>query len=146
MGRQGNIPFELVRKHAGVTLREPEFVDAISRSLQEGRFLVLLAGDGIREGVQSLTELLNRSATKAFSFGLIEVALYRFGKNRFAIQPRLLAETEVVTRQMTIVNMKGGSNAIILEEVGDEPETAGAKALTANKGICARGGSRSLTT
>ena len=46
VGRQGNIPFELVRKHAGVTLREPEFVDAVSRSLQEGRFLVLLALGG----------------------------------------------------------------------------------------------------
>src|SRR5258707_9041442 len=49
VGRQGNIPFELVRKHTGAALREQQFVDAVSRSLREGRFLVLLAGDGIRE-------------------------------------------------------------------------------------------------
>jgi hypothetical protein len=122
IGKQGNIPFELVRKHAGLTLREPEFVDAVSRLLREGRFLVLLAGDGIREGVQSLTELLNRRATKAFSFGLIEVALYQFGKNRFALQPRVLAETEIVTRRMTIVNMKGGT-----------PQMAREKAASAGK-------------
>jgi hypothetical protein len=133
VGRQGNIPFELVRKHSGGNLREREFVDAVSRSLREGRFLVLLAGDGIREGVQSLTELVNRNATKAFSFGLIEVALYQFGKNRFALQPRVLAETEVVTRQMTIVNMKGGTDAVIVEDAGVEPEIAGDKAMSANK-------------
>jgi hypothetical protein len=70
-----------VRKRAGGKLKEQDFVDAVSRLLREGRFLVLLAGDGIREGVQSLTELVNRNATKAFTFGLIEVALYRFAKN-----------------------------------------------------------------
>jgi hypothetical protein len=129
LGRQGNIPFELVRKHTGTNLREPEFVDAVSRSLREGRFLVLLAGDGIREGVQSFTELVNRSATKAFTFGLIEVALYRFEKTRFAIQPRVLVETEVVTRQMTIANMKGGGADVVIEDdVHAEPKIAGEKA------------------
>src|SRR5262249_24900593 len=101
------------------------FVDAVSRSLRDGRFLILIAGDGIREGVQSLTDLVNRSATKAFSFGLIEVALYRFGKRRFAIQPRVLAETEVVTRHMTIVNMKGEADSVVVEDVGDEIEMPG---------------------
>ena len=33
-------------------------------------------------GVQSLTEHWNRNPTKALSFGLIEVAIYHFGKNR----------------------------------------------------------------
>jgi len=122
VGKHGNLPFELVRKHTGVKLKEPDFVDAVSRSLREGRFLVLLAGDGIREGVQSLTELVNRNATKAFTFGLIEVALYQFGKTRFAIQPRVLAQTEVVKRHMTIVNMKGGADSVIIEDVDDESE------------------------
>lgn len=123
LGRQGNIPFELLRKHGGTRLNEPEFVDAVGRCLREGRILALLAGDGIREGVQSLTELVNRNATKAFTFGLIEVALYRFDRNRFAIQPRVLAETEVVTRQMTILNMKGSTDPIVIEDTASEPET-----------------------
>jgi hypothetical protein len=106
-GMQGNAPFERVRKATGTRVREQEFVDAVSRSLWEGRFLVLIAGDGIREGAQSLTELINRSTTKSFSLGLIEVALYRFGKGRFAIQPRLLAKTEIITRQVMIMNVNG---------------------------------------
>jgi len=133
LGRKGNNPFELVRKHVGGTLREQDFIDAVSRSLQEGRFLVLVAGDGIREGVQSITELVTRNPTKAFVFGLIEVALYRFGNDRFTIQPRILAQTEVVTRHMTILNMKGGNDAVILEDAGNEPKNGREKALSANK-------------
>ena len=133
VGRQGNIPFELVRKHTGAALREQQFVDAVSRSLREGRFLVLLAGDGIREGVQSLTELVNRSATRAFTFGLVEVALYRFGKNRFAIQPRVLAKTETVTRQMTFVNMKGGGDSYIIEDGSEEGEAIEREVQTGKK-------------
>jgi hypothetical protein len=48
VGQQGNLPFDLVRKRAGIKLKEQDFVDAVSRSLREGRFLILLAGDGIR--------------------------------------------------------------------------------------------------
>jgi hypothetical protein len=103
--RHGNIPFEVVRDHTTARIREPEFIDAVSRSLREGRFLILLVGDGIREGIQSLTELVNRNATKAFTFGIVEFATYRFGKNRFAVQPRILAETEMLMRHLTIVNM-----------------------------------------
>jgi hypothetical protein len=115
--RPGNMLFELVRKVAGIELKEPQFLDSVSRSLKEGRFLILIAGDGIREGLQSLTELVSRGASKAFTFGLIEVALYRFGKKRFAIQPRVLARTEIVTRHMTILDVKGDLS------VGLEDET-----------------------
>jgi hypothetical protein len=81
----------------------------------------LIAGDGIREGLQSIAELVNRNAAKAFSFGIIEVALYRFGKDEFAIQSRLLAETEVITRQVTLVSIKGDRNLVPVDEP-NEPE------------------------
>jgi hypothetical protein len=63
VGKQGNIPFDAVQKHTRGRLREQEFVDAVSRSLREGWLLVLIAGDGIREGTQSLTEFVNRNPT-----------------------------------------------------------------------------------
>jgi hypothetical protein len=125
LGSQGNIPFELAQKQADGKLREQEFGDSVSRSLREGRLLVLIAGDGIREGIQSLTELVNRSSTKAFTFGLIEVALYEFGRGRFAIQPRVLAETEVITRQVTVLNMPNGTGAILDDSFVDEAEMSG---------------------
>jgi hypothetical protein len=79
-----------------------------------------LAGDGIREGVQSLTELVNRNATKAFTFGVIECAIYRFAKNQFALQPRVLAETEMLMRTLTVVNITGDTRTIAVEEVDDD--------------------------
>ena len=89
----------------------------MEKSRREGRFLILLVGDGIREGIQSLTELVNRNATKAFTFGIVEFATYRFGKDRFAVQPRILAETEMLMRHLTIVNM----NAV--EDTDEQEQT-----------------------
>lgn len=134
LGRRGNIPFEQVRKHTGGTLREQEFIDAVSRSLREGRFLILIVGDGIREGVQSLTELVNRNASKSFVFGLIEVALYRFGKNRFALQPRVLAETEILTRQVTIMSINGEAHAVSANDDTDQQDVVRARKLRGGKG------------
>jgi hypothetical protein len=134
LGRKGNNAFELVRKHTNGTLREQEFVDTVSRSLREGRLLILIAGDGIREGVQSITELVNRDATMAFVFGLIEVALYRFGKNRFAIQPRVLADTEVVKRQVMIMNISGQAHTVPADDDTDEQDVTKARTLRGGKG------------
>ena len=132
LGKRGNVPFELVRSQSGAAVTEPEFVDAVSRALREGRILVLIAGEGIREGVQSLTELINRSATKAFSFGLIEVAIYQFEKGRFAIQPRVLAQTEIITRHIAILG-RDGETAVALEET-ESIEPVKAKPIGAGKG------------
>jgi hypothetical protein len=133
LDKRGNIPFEVVRDRARTRVNEREFVDAVSRSLREGRFLVLIAGDGIREGVQSLTDLVNRSATKAFSFGLIEIAIYRFANDRLIVQPRVLAETEVIERRMTIITMDGATNPIVVEDVVEESEALGRPESTRNK-------------
>jgi hypothetical protein len=133
LDKRGNIPFEVVRDRARTRVNEREFVDAVSRSLREGRFLVLIAGDGVREGVQSLTDLVNRSATKAFSFGLIEIAIYRFANDRLIVQPRVLAETEVIERRMTIITMDGATNPIVVEDVVEESEALGRPESTRNK-------------
>src|SRR5579885_2088716 len=133
LDKRGNIPFEMVRERRGTRVGERDFVDAVSRSLREGRFLVLIAGDGIREGVQSLTDLVNRRATKAFSFGLIEVALYRFGNDRFVVQPRVLAETELIERRMTIVSMGSAARPVIIEDVEEESEPTGERRLSGKK-------------
>ena len=69
-----------MRSYNGIAIREQQFVDAVSRSLREGRILVLLAGDGIREGVHLLTELVNRSATRAFTFLLVAGGALPIGK------------------------------------------------------------------
>lgn len=126
-GKQGNVPFEAVRKHCGDDVNECEFIDAVGRSLREGRFLVLIAGDEIREGVQSLTELVSSNATKAFSFGLLEVAIYQFSGGRLAIQPRVLLETEVIERQFIVVQSAGGVDVVVEGSEESAAESEGPK-------------------
>ena len=76
-GRHGNVPFEKALAR-NPELNEQQFVDDTTRAMRSGRFLLIIAGDGIREDVRGMTELINRNAASAFSFALVEVALYGF--------------------------------------------------------------------
>jgi len=131
IGYKGNIPYEVAQSRGGSKLSETKFAEVAAQSLREGRFLVLLVGDGLREGVRSLTELVSRPATKAFSFGLVEVALFKFVGKQIAVLPRVLARPEVIVRHATVINMRDG--AMVVEETDGAPNkrkelTAGSKA------------------
>jgi hypothetical protein len=117
-GRQGNIPFELARA-VNPTLVEHQFADSVVRTMRSGRFLLLIAGDGIREDVGALAELINRNAALGFSFGLVEVGLYDLGDDGMMIQPRVTARTHVFERNVVIYQTNG---AVEVEEVGSEQE------------------------
>lgn len=100
---QGNALFALAQA-AGGTLAEAEFVDRVSRDLAAGRFLLLIAGDGITEGTRRIGEYLRDQPGLAFDFGLIEFAEYRApradGTEQVIIQPRILAQTAVIERHV----------------------------------------------
>jgi hypothetical protein len=134
LGKKGNVPYEVVREHTRNGIKEAEFVDAVSRTLREGRVLVLIAGEGIREGVQALAELINRNATNAFSFGLVEIALYRFSNGRLTIQPRILAQTEILTRQVTVTNNKGAVFGSALSDNIEEDASGPTRRAIGGKG------------
>jgi hypothetical protein len=88
------------------------FIDAVSQSLNTGRFLLLIAGDGIRPALQQIADLLNRTAL-GFSLGLIEMAFYGHADaGPYYVQPRILMRTETVTRTVFILADKGGKLAI----------------------------------
>ena len=50
------------------------------------------------EDVSGIAELINRNAASAFSFALVEVALYGFADSSLAIQPRVIAKTQIIER------------------------------------------------
>jgi len=108
-GRTGNTPYELVKtRHPDLV--EHEFVDAAAADLRSGRFLLLIAGDGIREDVGALSDLINNNAAMGFSFGLVEVALYGFGDGSLAIQPRAVAKTRIIERTVVVLRDPGGAS------------------------------------
>lgn len=82
------------------------FIDTVSRGLTNGRFLLLIVGDGIQEGVEHLAEVLARTPHLSFSLALVEMAMFRTGTGAddYLIQPRTLARTREIVR--AIVELK----------------------------------------
>ena len=70
-----NALFDIVRAQHD-TLDEATFVDDVARSLTSGRFLLIVVGDGIREGVERIADYLNQSAGIRITFGLVELAIF----------------------------------------------------------------------
>ena len=78
---------------------EHNFIDAVSRNLRRGRFLLLLVGDGIHEGVETMTEFLQQHAGLHFTLGLnVEMAVFQGVESDVLVQPRILAHTTMIQR------------------------------------------------
>ncbi|WP_166802169.1 hypothetical protein [Microvirga pakistanensis] len=135
--RHGNIPFEFA-KAVNPTLVEHQFADAVVRTMRSGRILLLIAGDGIREDVGALAKLINRNAALGFSFGLVEVELYDLGDDGLAIQPRVIARTDVFERNIVIYQADG---SVGVEEIGSEDEPERGPSANPGKKAGGQGGS-----
>ena len=91
-------------------LSEAQFVDAVSRNLRLGRMLLLIVGDGIREGTETLAEYLQLHAGFHFTLALVEMPVYRLPVDGFVIHPRILARTLNIERG--IVRFADGSASV----------------------------------
>jgi hypothetical protein len=116
----GNPLLELVRA-ANPSVDEADFNDALTRNLRRGRFLLLIVGDGIREGVEAIAEYLEAHAGLHFSLGLIELPIYNMPDGSRLAVPRVLLRTKVITRK--IVELPDN---YVLIDVDDQIEEAGA--------------------
>ncbi|BBQ00933.1 hypothetical protein BSFA1_60610 (plasmid) [Burkholderia sp. SFA1] len=103
--RDGNPLLDIVHA-ADPNIDEIEFNDALTKNLRRGRFLLLIVGDGIREGVEALAEYLQAHAGLHFSLGLVEMPVYRMPDGGRLIVPRVLARTTLITR--TVVTLPEG--------------------------------------
>lgn len=104
---QGDGIQEAVRQ-GNEDLDEAAFIDAVSKNLKRGRFLVLIVGDGIREGVEDITKFLQRHVGLDFTFGLVELSVFKvMGKDEYFVQPRILANSCTIERAVIRVDEKG---------------------------------------
>ncbi len=60
---------------------ESRFVDLVHKNLSTGRFLLLIVGDGIRQDLERILDLLQQQTRLHFTFGLVELQLYRKGED-----------------------------------------------------------------
>lgn len=117
LGRQGNAVLDLVRA-ADPSVDESAFNDALSLNLRRGRFLLLIVGDGIREGVEAIAEYLQRHAGLHFSLGLVEMPVYVLPNGDRLVVPRVLVRTVTVTRHVVAVP----EGHAVAETVADGPD------------------------
>jgi hypothetical protein len=89
---------------------EASFVDAVSRNLRRGRFLLLIAGDGIQESAEQLAEFLQRHVSLQFTLSLVELAVWSLpGDRAVLVQPRILARTVQIER--AVIRSDAGPSA-----------------------------------
>jgi hypothetical protein len=102
LGRGPGALLDLVRA-ADPTLDETQFNDALTANLRRGRFLLLIVGDGIREGVENIAAYLEAHAGLHFSFGLVEMPIYLLPDGGRLVAPRVLVHTKVITRTVVLL-------------------------------------------
>lgn len=97
LGKKGNALFELVAAQYP-DIDEGQFVDEVQQSLKQGRFLLLILGDGIREGAAAIADFIGSVGSLEFTFGLVELAMYENPAIGMVVQPRVIAKTVEMER------------------------------------------------
>jgi hypothetical protein len=115
--------FELVQQHDPLT-GEAEFVEALSRNLARGRAVIAVVGDGIRDDIAPLAELLQSHAGQRFTFALVELGVFEAPESHVRlVVPSVLAKTVMIERG--VVRLENDS--IRVESVRASPaQTVGA--------------------
>jgi hypothetical protein len=93
---------------AGSDLSQSTFVDAVSRNLQQGRFVLLIVADGIHSSLESITNFVQRHMTLHFRLALVDLAVYESGLSGggYFVQPRVVMKTTNIAR--TIITLEPG--------------------------------------
>lgn len=106
-------------------LSEPKFVDAVTRNLQRGRFLLLVVGDGIREDAVDLMGVLQGSPGLRFTLALLELRLYAMPDNDdLLVVPTIVARTQEIAR--TVIDIRGDHNGYHVSTHNATPALASA--------------------
>lgn len=98
--------YEILSAHLSTPPDEATFVDRVARNLREGRFLLLVLGDGIREEMAALAGYLMQHSLR-YAFGMVEIRLFKLPDGSHLALPRVLAKTQTIERHVTVVTTQG---------------------------------------
>jgi hypothetical protein len=99
LNRKGNSLFEIAKgQYPDQTLPEADFVDAVSRNLSHGKFLLLIVGDGIREGTAAIRDFISSSGNLMFTLSMVELSLYKMAEAGILVVPKILLKTVEISR------------------------------------------------
>ena len=92
--RKGNTLYKIVQEnHSDLLPSESDFVDSVSRNLSRGKFLLLIVGDGMREGAIGISEFLSGASHLHFAFAMVELSLYQGDGIGTLILPKTIVKT-----------------------------------------------------
>jgi hypothetical protein len=116
----------LVAAHAHESFDEATFIDAVTLNLRRGRAIVAVVGDGIREDIAPLAELLQSHAGHRFVFALIELGVYETPVAGVRlINPSILAQTTLIERG--VVQVDDGAGSAVPRILVQPPATIGSR-------------------
>jgi hypothetical protein len=101
---------------------ETEFIDAVSRNLERGRAIIAVLGDGIREDIIPLANLLQSHAGHRFTFALVELAIYETPATGVRlVVPSVLAQTMLIERGVVRIEGDGQVGLRVIVEPASLP-------------------------
>jgi len=120
---EGNTLFEFMRRNHP-ELDEHTWVDQVSRNLAQGRFLFIVAGDGIHEGVVAITEQLHAALGSASTSAWSKSRCSRSTPTMLSFSRGLLARTVTVERSVVRIEEGVAARAAVLDADEDASERA----------------------
>lgn len=105
----GNNPlYEIISRETPAAHEEATFVDRVVRNMREGRFLLLVLGDGVREGMADLANYLMYHSLR-YEFGIVQIRLLTLPDGSVLALPDTLAKAQMIERHVTVVNVADAS-------------------------------------
>lgn len=115
--------YELVKAvYPTLALEEAAFHDEVQKCLNNAEFLLFIVGDGIRENLENMADLLYRPQMH-FKLGLVEIQIYESPviSQRLVI-PNLVAHSTEIKR--TLIKVEGGGKATVSVNIEEHPTPA----------------------
>jgi hypothetical protein len=97
-----NALYEIASRAVPDALEETAFVDRVSRNMREGRFLLLILGDGVREDMANLANYLMHHSLR-YAFGIVQIRLFNLPDGSVLALPDVMAKTQTIERHVTVV-------------------------------------------
>ncbi|GBU16502.1 MAG: hypothetical protein COT28_21740 [Methylobacterium sp. CG08_land_8_20_14_0_20_71_15] len=113
-------------------LDEASFVDAVERRLRQSRFLVLIIGDGIQEGVEALTNHLQLHAGLHVGLALVDLSIWNIGEGLLVV-PRIPLRTLLVERGIVLFAPDAGVQIQAPTRMGTAEKGTSPKPYTASE-------------
>lgn len=103
---------------------ESEFVDSVSENLRNGRFLLLVIGDGIKGSLEQLVDFVRDYSQLQYRIGLIEMKCFRLNDcDAKLLVPRIVVKSKEIER--SIVRIELSDDAKKLLSISELPPSGG---------------------